>query len=266
MAQQVARGAGQPALEDLLLALEADTAAYSGRLRSARDISHRAMDSAERAGEKETSTTYSAAAGLREALFGNAEEARRRATLAMERSAGRDVEYCVALGLAYAQDSGRAQALTDDLGKRFPEDTIVRFNYLPTLRAKLALSPGNTSEAIESLRAAGPYELGGSSSGNYVWMALYPVFVRGEAYLAAHQGREAATEFQKILDHRGIVLNSTHRSTRASPTRPSLCHARRHRQSQGGLSGFPHALERRRPRHSYSHRCEGGVREAAIAV
>ena len=110
------------------------------------------MDSAERAGEKETSTTYSAASGLREALFGNAEEARRRATLAMERSAGRDVEYCVALGLAYAQDSGRAQALTDDLGKRFPEDTIVRFNYLPTLRAKLALSPGNTSEAIESLR------------------------------------------------------------------------------------------------------------------
>ena len=208
MAQQVARGAGQPALEDLLLALEADTAAYSGRLRSARDISHRAMDSAERAGEKETSTTYSAASGLREALFGNAEEARRRATLAMERSAGRDVEYCVALGLAYAQDSGRAQALTDDLGKRFPEDTIVRFNYLPTLRAKLALSPGNTSEAIESLRAAGPYELGGSSSGNYVWMALYPVFVRGEAYLATHQGREAATEFQKILDHRGIVLNS----------------------------------------------------------
>ena len=207
MAQQVAWGAGKPALEDLLLALEADTVAYSGRLRSARDISRGAMDSAERAGEKETATTYSAASGLREALFGNADEARRRATLAMERSAGRDVEYCAALGLAYAQDNGRAQALTDDLGKRFPEDTIVRFNYLPTLRAKLALSPGNTSEAIESLRAAAPYELGASSSGNYFWTALYPVFVRGEAYLAAHQGSEAAAEFQKILDHRGIVLN-----------------------------------------------------------
>jgi eukaryotic-like serine/threonine-protein kinase len=207
MAQQVARGAGQPALEDLLLALEADTAAYSGRLRGARDISRRAMDSAERAGEKETSTTYSAVSGLREALFGNAEEARRLATLATERSAGRDVEYCVAISLAYAQDNGRAQALTDDLGKRFPEDTIVRFNYLPTLRAKLALSAGHTSEAIESLRAAGPYELGGSSSGNYVWMALYPVFVRGEAYLSAHRGSEAAAEFQKILDHRGIVQN-----------------------------------------------------------
>ncbi len=207
MAQQVAWGAGQLALEDLLLALEADTAAYSGRLRSARDISHRAMDSAERTGEKETSTMYSAVSGLREALFGKAEEARRLATLATERSAGRDVEYCVALGLTYAQDNGRAQALTDDLGKRFPDDTIVRFNYLPTLRAKLALSAGNTSEAIESLRAAGPYELGSSSSGNYVSTALYPVFMRGEAYLAAHQGKEAAAEFQKILDHRGIVVN-----------------------------------------------------------
>ena len=112
------------------------------------------MGSAERAEEKEAAATYSALSGLREALFGNAEEARRRATLAMGRSAGRDVQYGAALALAYAGDAGRAQALTGDLGKRFPEDTIVQFNYLPTLRAKLAVSRGNTSEAIESLRAA----------------------------------------------------------------------------------------------------------------
>jgi eukaryotic-like serine/threonine-protein kinase len=207
MAQQVAWSAGQSGTEDELLGLEADTAAYSGRLRNAREFSRRAMDSAERALEKEPAPTYSALSGLREAMFGNAEEARRRATLAMGRSAGRDVQYGAALALAYAGDNGRVRALADDLGKRFPEDTLVQFNYLPTLRAKLAISDGNASEAIESLRAAAPYQLGISTSSPYSWTALYPVFVRGEAYLAAHQGTEAAAEFQKIVDHRGIVTN-----------------------------------------------------------
>jgi tetratricopeptide (TPR) repeat protein len=207
MAQQVARSADQPGAEDVLLGLEADTAAVSGRLRDAREFSRRAVDSAERAEEKETAATYSAVSGLREALFGNAVEARRRVALAMERSAGRDVQYGAALALAYAGDTGRTQAQTDDLGKRFPEDTIVQFNYLPTLRAKLAVSRGNASEALESLRTAAPYELGQTGTGAYLWTGLYPVFVRGEAYLAAHQGTDAAAEFQKILDHRGIVLN-----------------------------------------------------------
>jgi serine/threonine protein kinase/tetratricopeptide (TPR) repeat protein len=207
MTKQVAAAAGKSPAEDELLALEADTAAYSGRVREAGEYSRRAMDSAEQAGEKEVAALYSALHGLREALFGNAEEARRRATLAAVRSARRDVQYGAALALAYAGDEARAQALTDDLGKRFPEDTIVQFNYLPTLRAKLALSKGNFSEAIESLRAAMPYELGQTTGSTYGWTALYPVYVRGEAYLAAHLGSEAATEFQKILDHRGIVLN-----------------------------------------------------------
>jgi Tfp pilus assembly protein PilF len=208
MAQQVAWSARKLAVEDVLLVNEADTAAYSGRLKEAREFSRRAMDSAERSGEKETATTYSAASGLREALFGNADEARRRATFAVGHTAGRDVQYSAALALAYAGDEGRAQALTDDLGKRFPEDTIVQFNYLPTLRAKLAVSRGNISEAIESLRTAAPYELGVQSGhAVYGWTALYPVFVRGEAYLAAHQSNEAAAEFQKILDHRGVVTN-----------------------------------------------------------
>jgi tetratricopeptide (TPR) repeat protein/predicted Ser/Thr protein kinase len=207
MAMEVARSAGQPGIEDELLGLEADTTAHSGRLRDARELSRRAIDSAERAQEKEVAATYFALSGLREALFGNAEEARRRATLAMGRSAGRDVQYGSALALAYAGDDKRAQTLADDLGKRFPEDTIVQFNYLPTLRAKLAINRGNLSEAIESLRAAAQYELGATTSSTYGWTALYPVFVRGEAYLAAHQGSEAAIEFQKILDHRGVVVN-----------------------------------------------------------
>jgi predicted Zn-dependent protease len=123
-------------------------------------------------------------------------------------TAGRDTRYGAALVLAYAGDDGRAQALTEDLDKRFPEDTIVQFNYLPTLRAKLALNRGRASEALKGLRAATPFELGQTTSSTYTWTALYPVFVRGEAYLAAHQGNEASAEFQKILENRGIVLNS----------------------------------------------------------
>jgi eukaryotic-like serine/threonine-protein kinase len=206
MAQQVAWSAGKPGVEDALLGLEADTAAFFGRLREARELSRRAMDSAERAGEREHAATYSVVSGLREALFGHPAEARLSASLAVERSTGRGVQYGAALALAYAGDERQAQGLTDDLGRRFPEATIVQFNFLPTLRAKLLVDRGNASEAIENLRAASPYELG--TSGGFYWTALYPIFVRGEVYLAAHQGNEAAAEFQKILDHRGIVLNS----------------------------------------------------------
>jgi serine/threonine protein kinase/Flp pilus assembly protein TadD len=208
MKQQVAVNVGKPGVEDGFLAYEANTAAYYGQLRDAREFSRRAQDSAELSGEKETSATYSATSGLREALFGNAGEARQRAALAIGRSAGRDVQYGGALALAYAGDARNLQVLTDDLGKRFPQDTIVQFNYLPTLRARLAVSNGNASEALDGLRTAAPYELGQPIyGGDYGWTALYPVYVRGEAYLAAHQGKEAAAEFQKILDHRGIVLN-----------------------------------------------------------
>ncbi|MGA2372007.1 MAG: protein kinase [Candidatus Korobacteraceae bacterium] len=207
MAQQVSLSAGTPGFEAILLADEADTAAYSGRLRSAREFSRQAVDSAERAGDKEAAGMYSTLAALREALFGNAEEARRRTTLAMRHPAGHDLHYATALASAYAGDDDRAQKLTDDLGQRFPEATVVQFNYLPTLRAKLAVSKGNASEALETLRAALPYELGRTTYSTLPWTALYPVYARGEAYLAAHQGKEAAAEFQKILDHRGIVLN-----------------------------------------------------------
>jgi eukaryotic-like serine/threonine-protein kinase len=160
MARQIAETKGRPGFEDQLLSLEADTVAYSGRLKEARELSRRAMDSGERAGEKDPPAMYSATSGLREAWFGNTDEARRGVTLALRRSSSRDVLYFAALTLAYSREDAQAQALTDDLSKRFPEDTIVQFNYLPTLRAKLALDKGNASEAIESLRAAAPYELG----------------------------------------------------------------------------------------------------------
>ena len=208
MAQQVAWAAGKPGVEDALLAGEADTAAYSGRLAKARGFSRQAMASAERAGEKETAAGYEADAAVREALFGNEAEARQRAAAVLALSTGRDVQYGAALALALAGDAHRAQALADDLGKRFPGDTIVQFNYLPTIRAQFALERNDTSRAIEALQAATPYELGLPGTGSFT-PGLYSVYVRGDAYLAGHQGIEAATEFQKILGHRGVVQNES---------------------------------------------------------
>lgn len=208
MAQQAANSVGQPGLEDELMGLQADTAGYSGKLGEARELSRRAMDSALRSGEKETAATYSSLSGLREALFGNSKQARRQSALAMGRSAGRDAEYGVALALAFAGDDEKAKVLTGDLAKGFPEDTIVQLNYLPTLRGKLAVNRGNAVEAIDSLGTAASNELGQTTGGTYRWTALYSVFVRGEAYLVAHQPDQAAAEFQKILDHPGIVVNS----------------------------------------------------------
>jgi tetratricopeptide (TPR) repeat protein len=206
MAQQVVWGAGKPGVEDVLLYFEADTAAYSGRLAKAREFSRRAVASAEHAEEKETAAGYETDAALREALFGNAGEARQRAAAALALSTGRDVQFGAALALAIAGDLSRAQALAGDLAKSFPEDTIVQVNYLPTLRAQLALGRNDSSKAIEALQAAASYELGTAGSGGFT-LALYPVYVRGEAYLAAHRGSEAAAEFQKILDQRGVVGN-----------------------------------------------------------
>jgi eukaryotic-like serine/threonine-protein kinase len=200
MAQQVHWAAGKPGVEDVLLLSEADTAAYSGRLGEARDGSRRAVASAERAEEKEAAAGYKAYSGLREALFGNTVEARKRAIEALASSNGRDVQFGAALALAFAHDEARAQALADELAKRFPDDTVVQFNYLPTIRAQLALSRNDSSKSIEVLQAVTPYELGTPGG-------LYPVYVRGQAYLTARHGSEAGIEFQKILDHRGIVGN-----------------------------------------------------------
>lgn len=202
MEQLVAHAAGKPGLEDALLGYEADTAAYSGRLEKARKFSRQAVVSAERAQEKEAAAGYEADAALREVLFGNQGEARHRVASALRLSRGQDVQYAAALALALAGDAARAQVLADDLGKHFPEDTIVQFNYLPTLHAGLALRHNDNSKAIEALQTAVPYELGSVGAGT-----LYPAYVRGLAYLAAHRGSEAASEFQKVLDNRGVVLN-----------------------------------------------------------
>jgi eukaryotic-like serine/threonine-protein kinase len=214
MAQQLAWASGKPGIEDVMLGYEADTAAYSGEVKKARTLSRQAVASSERAEEKETSAGHEADQALWEALFGNMADASQRASAALELSKGRDVQFASALALALAGETQRARTLTDDLAKRFPEDTVVQFNYLPTMRAQLSLvrtgaaklSEGDLAKVIEVLQTAIPYELGTPYSGAFS-PAVYPVYVRGEAYLAANDGAGAAAEFQKIVDHRGVVQN-----------------------------------------------------------
>jgi Tfp pilus assembly protein PilF len=206
MAEAANWAVGKPGLEDLLLYYQAGTASYFGSLEKSREFSNRAIALAEQAGQKETAAGYSADAALREALLGNSSDAKRFASAALELSNGRDVQFGAALAFALNGEAAETQKLTDDLAKRFPEDTEVQFNYLPTLRAQLTLVRKDFAAAIKALEIAAPYELGVPNQAAFA-PALYPVYVRGEAYLAAKNGSAAATEFQKILDHRGVVFN-----------------------------------------------------------
>jgi tetratricopeptide (TPR) repeat protein len=206
MAQQVAWGVGKPGVEDILLAAEADTAAYSGQLKKARESTRQATASAKRAGANETAAGYEASAALREALFGNPVEALERAEAALTPSKARDVQFGVALAFALSGQIVRAQTLAAELARDFPQDTIVESNYLPTIAGQIALNRHEPAKAIDALRTASLFELG--QPGDAAFMpALYPVYVRGEALRATYQGRESAIEFQKILDHRGVVMN-----------------------------------------------------------
>ena len=207
MAQHAAWAAGKAGVEDAMLAMEGDTEAYSGRVRRAEELTKQAVDSAVRADEKEVAASYQAVAGIRQAFFENDSAARPHAESALAMSNGRDVQYIAGIVLAHGGDGARVQALLSDFSKRFPQDTLVRFVYVPTLRAQLALSRRDAGKAIAELQPAAPYELGQASSSNTISIALYPVYVRGMAYLAAKQGKEALAEFQKILDHRGVVIN-----------------------------------------------------------
>jgi tetratricopeptide (TPR) repeat protein len=206
MAEAATWAVGKPGIEDLLLYYQAGTAACSGSLEKSREFSNRAVALAEQAGQKETAAGYSADAALREALVGNSAEAKRYANAALGLSHGRDVQFGAILAFALSGEAAEAQELSDDLAKRFPEDTEVQFNYLPALRAQLALSRNEPPAAINALEIASPYELGVPNQAGFA-PALYPVYVRGLAYLAANNGSAAASEFQKILDHRGIVFN-----------------------------------------------------------
>jgi eukaryotic-like serine/threonine-protein kinase len=211
MEREAALARERPGTDDWMSNSEGFVLAYSGHLEAARNMSQLAADLARKTERRDTEALYEADAAVREALFGNGSTARQRAVDALELSKSRDVAYGAGLSLALSGDSSRSQALTEDLARRFPEDTRVQFTYAPTLRALLALNHGQPTKAVELLQTTIPYERGSPNTGGSEFLlgagTLYSAYVRGLAYLAAHQGAEAAAEFQKILDHRGIVIS-----------------------------------------------------------
>jgi eukaryotic-like serine/threonine-protein kinase len=205
MEQQVSWAAGKPGAEDMLLSFQSDTEAYYGRLSKARASSRRAVDSAIRSDSKEAAALWQANAALREAEFGQTAEAKRSAAKALALDLGRDVKVLTALAFARMGETARARKLVEELKKSYPSNTMLKFYWLPTVNAAIELKEGHSSQGVVLLEAAAPYELG--------WPlplqvgTLYPAYLRGEAYLRAHDGTAAAAEFQKVIDHRGIVTN-----------------------------------------------------------
>jgi len=202
MAHELAWGMGNPGVEGQVIYFEADSDAYAGQLAKAKALTQRATASPANPTVKDTASKHEAGAALRQALFGNVIEARKAASALSRSATDRDVYAAGAIALALAGDGLEAQRLADDLAKHFPEDTLVQFNYLPTIRASIFLVQNAPAKAVEELRVATPYELGSLPSE----LSLMPVYVRAQACLAAHDGGAAASEFQRILDHRGVVL------------------------------------------------------------
>ena len=203
--RQVDLAHGRPGAEDWISNAQAFVLASFGHLQAARSMSRRAVGLAQQGGQKERTAMFEAGAAVREAFFGNAPEAGRRATAALALSNARDVEYGAAFALAISGEFGRSQALANDLDKRFPEDTFVRFTCLPVLQALAALHRGDPASALQLLQASTPYELGIPGSWFGFFGNLYPAYVRGMSYSAARQGDQAAVEFQKILTNRALV-------------------------------------------------------------
>jgi tetratricopeptide (TPR) repeat protein len=199
--------AGKPDYENYGLALASDTEAYSGHLSKSRELTKRAMDSAVRADSKENAAIWQANAAVQQAAYGKAAEARQSAAEALKLApASQGVESEAALAFAMTGDRGRAESLAQNLGKRFPLDTQMQSLWLPAIQAQMALDKKNPALAVNSLQAASHIELGGIAFVSNI-SCLYHVYIRGEAYLASGQGNAAATEFQKIIDHSGIVWN-----------------------------------------------------------
>jgi eukaryotic-like serine/threonine-protein kinase len=202
MAAQVAWSEQNPENLPYLLFIQSGREAYFGRLRKARELTQRAIASFERTGDNETAASGRMGAALAEAAFGNLADARRTALAASSHPPpGRDTEETEALALAWVGDNTDAESLLKTLAGRFPRDTLMQSVVLPTVQAQMELSLNKPDRSIELLQTAAPYEFTSSSFHG----CIYPAYVRGEAYLAAKQGAAAAVEFQKILDHRGLV-------------------------------------------------------------
>jgi len=207
MAEQQQWLEGKPDYENFGLALAADTDAYGGHLAKARELTKRAVDSAIRADNKEGAAIWLANTAVQQAAFGIPTEARQSAAEALRLApASKGVESEAAISFAMAGDTARADSLSQDLKKRFPLDTHMQSLWLPAIQAQLELHRKNSAAALNTLQAALPIEFGQI---DFVFniACLYPTYIRGQAFLAAGQGNAAAAEFQKILDHSGIVWN-----------------------------------------------------------
>jgi tRNA A-37 threonylcarbamoyl transferase component Bud32 len=207
MTRQAAVARASRSSEDLMSHLEALALARSARLAEANRTSAIAVAIPKQSGRLERAGLFEAAAAVWEAFYGNAAAARQKAATALALSRGREVDYAAAFALAIAGDVSRARALADDLARDYPDDTSVQFIYLPALRALFSLNAGDAAAAIRSLQAASRSDLAMGNIGFSAYFGkLYPIYVRGLAYLAAQQPVEAAAEFQRIVDHRSIVL------------------------------------------------------------
>ncbi len=204
MDRQLSWAAGKPGMEDALLAHQAEVEAFSGHLIKAREFSRRAVDSAQHADDAEDAAKNQTNAALREVEFGNGAQVRSEASSALARSSTTDIRVLVALALARAGDSDRAQKMADELQKENPLNTMINGYWLPTIRAALEINRKNPGKAIQILETAAPYELGDPAPTGF-GSSLYPVYLRGQAYLLLRQGSAAGAEFQKYVDHRSVV-------------------------------------------------------------
>jgi eukaryotic-like serine/threonine-protein kinase len=195
---------GKAGAEDFLLALQADTQAWYGKLKNARELTRRAMESAEHNDAKESAAGYQAESALREVETGNREQARADANAALKLAPNRDVRAMAALALARAGDTTGAEKLAAELDKTFPLDTLVQRYWLPTIRGAVAMYRKDLNRAVELMTNVSTIEVGSPTNFS---VALAPAYVRGEVYLALGDGDRAAAEFQKFIDHRGLVAN-----------------------------------------------------------
>jgi eukaryotic-like serine/threonine-protein kinase len=208
MKRQAAWAVGKPGAEDILLSAQSDTEAFYGHLARAGDLSRHAVESARDSDKKETAALWQLNSALREAEFGNLERAREEVKAGLAIASTRDIQVLAALTLARTGDAARSLAIVEELEKQFPVNTLLNHYWLPTTRAYVEIHRGNPAQALKLLETAAPLDLAFPQPQFEEAGLLYPPYVRGQAYLLLHRGKEAASEFQKFLDHRGAVINT----------------------------------------------------------
>ncbi len=265
MRREVEWAQAHPEIEDWILDREAFAEASEGRLNDAIGLSRHAVALAQQGGKREQAAVFQIRAALWEAFFGNSVEAKRTAAAALALAGNREVNYGAALALALSGDSTQAEKLLNDMEKRYPEDTSVRFSYLPVIRAVVAVQHGDPLKAIDALQAGVPYEMGAPRSSQTGYFgALYPVFFRGEALLAAHKGAEAAKEFQKILSHRGTMIGDPVFGSGARGLGARLCPFGGNCKGSSPIRGFLCAMERCGSGYPRSQTSKSGIREPPL--